>query len=651
MKSHVAKQESQKSTRESSKVSEGSNGKESGGHFVDNRPEALQLRRMQEGANNSSQVQQFKALQRGVNLQRVETGAAQVTPRTNTVPVMQRNGQDGDSPSASSPSASSSFESLYDNSLTGLAAALIGDLGGVQNLDDDYLVGILENTFDSNWFKMKSCLTTHNWPGIEVGSQPDHAAGISLMTAMVAMRGRVWDEFVKRVQPGIVAEVESFKARHQDVADVVDNEDEDLNNNFKLKEAAGSESVTSDIDLSAGGENTEIGLAMLNREFKKENGVEPGAMYDINVYASDWMFNIKVSDPSRDDGGTLKQSISSDSEAKASTESELDNQNQKRKDNSQEIWSMVKIRRNMTEDDWSTYKAQMLESISGSGAEGQKSDMRRKFGKVDKEYQEFRETVEREKKKLEDALTDEEKQAEQNSPFAENGKDHFADEAREMEASNRQYEKIMEKVKVLRLKVQQLKDRSNTRNQVEELLIQISYNVSKGLTYANEVYATEGAVRHTVVGIQIGGKKLKSLQEQQSQDSSITGVSVDTEISKELYLQSVNENVGDTLHSLNHNKKDPQYAVFRAGKYIDRLCQAVVGLVSKDAAQGISGYKELRLIGDKAVQEKAGKAGQDPGEVHKNDSYFHGFDSGYLSVVKSQAMGLGAKAAALYKSS
>lgn len=543
------------------------------------------------------------------------------------------------------------FSACYDGSLQSLSDGLKEDPAGATTLQDNQLMDILKRTFNSNWFKMKACLTADLWPGID--TKPDHSAGIGLMTAMVNMRGRVWDAFVKETRPGIVAHVESFMQRHAEVAGAVNNNSENLNDNFKLKDAAGSDSVTSDIDLSADGQNTEIGLAMLNRAFNAKHGVEPGAMFDINVYASDWMFDIQVSDPSKVDG-MLKQDISSKSEAVVSTGKELSAKKQKEKDEKLEVWSMVKIRRNMTPAEWTGYKTEMLTSIgSETAAEDKRMKMTMQFGEVDKEHLEWESTVIAETARLETSLTEEQRQAEASNPFAHEGKDEYAHEARQMEASNKQYERIMENVKVMRLRVQLLKNSTKTedRETVEQLLVDIASNVAKGLTYANEVYATEGAVRHTVVGIQIANKKKAALDDKAKTDASITGTRVDAVLdNKELYVQAVNENVGDTLHSLNHNEHDPQYAVYRAGKYIDRLCQAIVSLTGQDFAVGISDYADLKEIGDKSVLEKGGLAGRDPDAVHHAPSFFSQYNSSTLGSVKQKAITVGARAVAKHKS-
>ena len=538
------------------------------------------------------------------------------------------------------------FKSLNNGSLEGLANALNACSEHIVTLKDEDLVAIIQNNFESNWFKAKKCLTTDFWPGV-TGTKPPHESSLLLMQALVDMRGRVWDKFVQYIQPHIRAEVEDRRARGGELAnlknpsnlDEIENEDgSKTQGNFSLGASVGSESVTSDIDLSAQGENTEIGVAMINAKFRQVYNVEPGAFFDINVYSSDWMFGaIKTSGESKD------VVMSANSEAVSSTGKDLNPENQKRKDDRNEVWSMVKIRRNMTPRDWETYKGHLLEGLGDD--RDSIAEMQQKFSEVDREYTTFNKTVHREAAKLSKALTHEEKQNQKNSAFAENGKDHFAEEAIEMEASNRQYEKIILRVKALRLKIQRLKDEEGTpRSEIEELLLQVHDEVSRGLTYANEVYATEGAVINTVLGDQGAKKKLKKLQ---AKDPTLKTLKYS--LSDEQYLQAINENVGDTLHSINHNVENPSYAVYRAGKYIDRLCGAAMKLISESEAIKIPGFLRLIEIGTWSVQEKAGDAGKDPSAVKNETSYFSKVQASDLNEIKAIAIRVGAKIASLHK--
>ncbi|MDG0977008.1 DUF4157 domain-containing protein [Ilumatobacter sp.] len=523
--------------------------------------------------------------------------------------------------------------------------------------DDKVLLDILRGPFEANWFKAKACLAMDQWPLASEHPKPSHEVGIQLMQALVDMRGRVWDAFVQEVQPQIMGEVMRVQLLNREKFANLQNpknnaKGDGLSANFGLKESVGSESVTSDIDLSARGENTEIGLAMINREFPKHFGVtvEPGALLDINVYSSDWMF-----------GGTqVKGTKEGEYRIKPTEEGveeggQLSDEGQKKKDDQNEIWSMVKIRRNMNSLDWEDYKQILLNGLDSAS---QDKEMRKKFAVADSEYKAFRNDVAVNVAAMEKALDHEASQ--QQSVFAEKGKDHFAHDANEMKVSNRRYEQIVLNVKEMRLRIKMLQAVDDLPAvEIEPLLLKMHNEIARGLTYANEVYATQGAVLHTVYGNQGKVKKLSELQNEQdgvkkASAEALAGgaiMSVEYDLTKEMYLQSLNENVGDTLHSLKHNAGDPQYAVYRAGKYISRLCDAAKELIGTDAAESISGYGDLDKIGKDSVIEKKGAAGKDPKAVQKDESEFSSFTANDLPIVKNKAIVLGARAAAIYKKS
>ena len=107
---------------------------------------------------------------------------------------------------------------------------------------------------------------------------------------------------------------------------------------------------------------------------------------------------------------------------------------------------------------------------------------------------------------------------------------------------------------------------------------------------------------HTVYGKQGAAETLGKLQAAHKEDPSKGKTSsgdvvtkVKYVLTKEMYVQyRQRERAGDTLHSLNHNAEDPQYAVYRAGKYIDRLCEAVTELIGADKARKIAAAPATR---------------------------------------------------------
>jgi hypothetical protein len=271
------------------------------------------------------------------------------------------------------------------------------------------------------------------------------------------------------------------------------------------------------------------------------------------------------------------------------------------------------------------------------------------------EYNTFKITVEQAIVEAENAAQEETTKAtsqkiakQKKSAFQQDGEDHHAAAALEMQVSNKQYEKIIEQVKILRLQISKLKAIGiNGGDEVETLILQMHNQISRGLTYANEVYATQGAVLHTVYGKQGAKKDLAKMKGKKNlAGEDIT--SVKYQLSKEMYLQSMNENVGDTLHSLHHFEHDPQYAVYRAGKYIARLCDAVKELIGDEALK-ISVFGRLFEIANNSVTEKSGAAGQDPMATHEESSFFHTFTKSQLPTVKSMALALGSQATNIFK--
>jgi hypothetical protein len=498
----------------------------------------------------------------------------------------------------------------------------------VAALSDDDLLKILKSDFNSNWFYAKDVLTMDSWP--DYISKPDHSASIALMQALVNMRGRKWSEFAAFALPKIDDAVDEKK----DQISGLENADSQ-DNNLKIGDALGSDSVTSDVDLSLKGENTEIGVAMINSEYKNFFAVdcEPGTLFDINVYSSDWMFGAVQS----------ASSISGVVNYIPKEEEIISAEGMLKKDNQNEVWSLVKIRRNMEDPaDWADYKGEILSQIS-SPVE-MKATLKR-FSAADREYAAFEKSVELLLEEMYGATVHE--------------MNHYELDAARMSASNRLYEEKILRVKELRIEIGQLKKAKVDAAEIESRVIELHNEIARGLTYANEVYATQGAVIHTVLGKQGAKKKLEKIRSGEDKiDGSLVPSygdksdinAVQYELRAELYFQSVNENIGDTLHSLNHYSKEPQYAVYRAGKYLDRLCEAATLLVGEDLAKRLSGYKALKEIGDSSVKEKGKEAGKDPMAVKSKKSFFSKFDKKTdLNGVKKMTLAFGKSVSVQHK--
>jgi hypothetical protein len=515
-------------------------------------------------------------------------------------------------------------------------------LAGAGFFNDEFLLNVLKGPFEANWFKAKACLTMDTWPSVVTAANavPEHDDSMDLMKALVEMRGRVWDSFAGNTVPKIKAAV----AEKQEHIAGLKNPD-DTSKNLSIGESVGSQAVTSDIDLSLKGENNEIGVELINTEFRKHFAVpyDPGTMFDINVYSSDWMFG-----GTEVEGDAGVATYNPNAEAAPSTAKAK----QERAD-SNEVWSMVKIRRNMSAGEWRKYKEAYLEAIPE--VKKQHGVTEELFSRVEMEYGVFEEAKRVRLEAMEDELDEGEEALLKHKPSAFD--DHYSEEARETRASNSIYQDVVLQVKQLRIRLNQLKAENASADRVDAVSKELADSIARALTFANEVYASEGGVLHTVYGKQGAAKKLSKLNDPSMPDekSKFAGekgkiTAVKYNLQAEHYLQSLNENVGDTLHSLHHFEETPEYATYRAGKYLDRLCEAAALLLGEDPAKGVANFAELDEIGKKSVEEKSGKAGEDPMAVKAASSFFSRFNDGSkIAAIRTKVIAFGADAASKHK--
>ena len=501
-----------------------------------------------------------------------------------------------------------------------LLAISMEEDGFIEGLSSDQVMEILKNNFGSSWFKAKDVLLMDQWDNFD----PGHKKGMALMDKLIQLRTKTWAQFVDQTIGKIVGAVEALKGVSE--FEGIENPAE-VAENLKLGDTAGSDALTADIDIPLQGKNTEVGLSLLNVAFFNTFGVESGTLFDINLYASDWMFGgdqvkgkkgVATYSPREEEGLTPEGMVS--------------------KDDQNEIWSMVKIRRNMTDDvEWAEYKATILSQITD---DKELQDTAKKCAVVEREFRKFDASVKERIDLMYKATYDE--------------MDHYSQEAATTTASNSLYEEKVMKVKQMRLQIKALRALKVSHDEIEPIILAMHHTVADGLTYANEVYATQGAVLHTVYGKQGAAKKavkIKSGAEKIStemagvvEQSEVTDVKYD--LRKEMYLQSANENVGDTLHALKHYKENGPYGTYRAGKYLDRLVEATVYLLGEDVAKDLPNYQKLAKIAEHAVKEKKGddpkiNAGNDPKLVTVKDSYFKDKTEKDLAEIKSWTLAFG----------
>lgn len=399
--------------------------------------------------------------------------------------------------------------------------------------------------------------------------------------------------------------------------------------------AAGSTTLTSDIDVNLKGTHTEYAVKIYNKLFKQgipgghSWDVESGVAYDVNVYALDFMHAaFTFSDKSKTaDGGRItgKEGARADQAQGGFTEEIIG----KRDTGDQQIWSLVKMRLYMTPDQWDQYVADTEPSDDT-------------LTQVELRYREYFDTLENRmikdaglpiaetKAMLSEAVKAEAtgtKQIDKAAELLANMKDEGAGidketlaEQAKMGASNRVYEEKLEEIKETRLELEERIAKYNAlfnagstggaaahgmteieilKGAVEMGLRRLRRLLSDAALFSNEAYLTDAAVNHAVVGIQ-SGMPLK----QTKQESMI----------------AVNENVADCLKEIARHGggKGPEFlgeAAYKASKYYFRLADAArnMGLGKVAGVQTLydAGYEisiELKGSGGANVEEDSAEA-------------------------------------------
>ena len=350
--------------------------------------------------------------------------------------------------------------------------------------------------------------------------------------------------------------------------------------------AAGSTTLTSDIDVNLKGNKTELAVAVFNRLFKADGWKhEAGVVYDVNVYAVDFMHKDTFRGLAEDRGTVVRHDFGTTPEGIRVSAKEgsrvgsvgggigtdnavLGGRMLVADADLQRVWSLVKMRLYMTGDQWREYVLSTKLS-------------RQTYDAVDLRY---RGTMDALRAKMVVGqgyikLASEAK----NTGFAvlasvasEVGKRSGADpEEVKMAASNRLYEARLVEMAALRDTVQRQIARRQTlldahaADDAEALDAAIDGNlailrdlISECAMFSNEAYVTDGAINHTVVGLQ-----------------SKIGISQ----TRTETMDAFNENVADSLKEIARHSATIGEAAYKAGKYLWRMADAAKNLGSTDS--------------------------------------------------------------------
>ena len=475
---------------------------------------------------------------------------------------------------------------------------------------DSMLQLVLMGPFEGNWFKAKDCLLMDSWPGVQ--KKPKHTDAIDLMRALVAWRAKVCGAVQKQVELEIAsliaADINANEIPNDPLADslikavllkevavanveILDREGRPtgkMGPHVNFETPKGNDKPSSDVDISTSGINTELAVAMFNKKFKERVGVvvESSTLFDYNVYAKDWIHNLKFDKTRNEAGKEITTKVTPGVEHTAVAVEALALRNRLL-----EKSSLLHIRRFCTALEWDNYVKSRLKNV----ATGELLGVKQLLNEVNEQHEFFEQLIQQKTITIRRPL-DSVAGLYQSAWSAPKAANYFQDALR-TSASNRLYEDKLREVKGFRVKYALAEEGRPQHLSLQDSLVhfaaQLTRSLSEALYFANEVYASEGAVLHTVVGIQIGDKTAASQG----------GVKPEIVLSREQYQQSFNENVGDVMKDLTTYAEYPPLAYFIAGKYLNRMLKAAEALNPNATKHPL--YAKFKSIADKSVAAKA----------------------------------------------
>ncbi|MGV3526681.1 MAG: hypothetical protein ACO1RX_20855 [Candidatus Sericytochromatia bacterium] len=347
-----------------------------------------------------------------------------------------------------------------------------------------------------------------------IGSE-EHQATFH-MGALTDLRKQYVDNLVKEVINQVVAELPDGELKR------------DVQSQLK-SQAFGSTNLTSDYDVIIGALSQNVVqfesriVEGFNARFGKAFGVEGGEFFDTNVYTRGLAPNTREELGSKDQNGLR---VGGTGPYKWQ-----DPAAQKLHERQQDVMSLVKQRKFMTPESWGDYTETLVSKLPTE----QQDEARSRYAQADKIY----------------TTADQELKNQMASLKKDPQYSHLEGGALELAASNRLYE--------TKLKAVNLAYENRDGVSPDMLKARVSFAMSQALLFANEPYFSEGTLRHVVGNEQELGKESVKLQ-----------------LSAPQGLQSLNENLGDTLKDLGHHRDEPLTdIVIQSSKYIGRFCRAI----------------------------------------------------------------------------
>jgi hypothetical protein len=314
--------------------------------------------------------------------------------------------------------------------------------------------------------------------------------------------------------------------------------------------AAGSEALTSDYDITFLGPSSIQAVVEFNKAFTGIWKKEAGTVFDTNVYAQNFLEQKKgEQEPFPVD-------------VKASKDSDMA---------IQDAMSLAKVRKNMSKKQWKAFVDRVLVAMTNPE---RKINAKQQYDKADSIYMttyvseligKLAKLAPKEVKKLREA-------GKKDAQIV----DALVGGATGMSASNRLYEdKLVAVEKLVKKRDEAMESYAKKKDpvvqkRIAKLTVEIREAHSKALLFANEPYFASGTIRHVVGNVQLGWA---------------------LDLGTDELFQSFNENFGDTLKEIHHQRKKPfADAAIKSSKYVYRFTTAAMELSRKSKAIKVPDY-------------------------------------------------------------
>ena len=378
---------------------------------------------------------------------------------------------------------------------------------------------------------------------------------------------------------------------------------------LKPSKGAGSATLSSDIDVNLKGNDTELAVPLFNERFKNSQRLsghtftkEPGVVYDVNVYAIDFMHNFSPNV----DAGSGRRTTQKEGGREGRASGGIGDGGLQQQDRFEQlVTSLFKARLFMDASEWSHYLALTIRGLPEDHAQEHRDAFALAASRFEGYIAEMTARMEVGLGVIVDRAASGIAQlgaaAQARVPGGAGANHHAIDAAREnvtMTAANRIYEDKLAAIHRARAQLTRMIDQlaRATPDQKDAIeleidleLLDLRRTVSAAAVYANEASMTDATIHHGVVGIQ-GGQEI----DQQKSEG----------------VNAVNEHLADVFKEARRYGPGLGAGAYKAGKYLLRL-----GDAGKNLGFGyISGVQTLYDLGwelSEVIKPQADRGGVD----------------------------------------